>query len=110
MSDCKISSISFYYITRNLLNYLIARESVFFLLLKIEISIQKNYLRIKISNSQADVLVDIECDSKHLDHVVRMLKREVQSVNFASTVIGDSDFPPPTPLSQTGSFGKMDKI
>lgn len=38
---------------------------------------------------KADVLVDIECDSKHLDHVVRMLKREVQSVNYATTLSED---------------------
>ena len=38
---------------------------------------------------KADVLVDIECDSKHLDHVVRMLKREVQSVNYATTLCDD---------------------
>lgn len=35
------------------------------------------------------MLVDIECDSKHLDHVVRMLKREVQSVNYATTLCND---------------------
>lgn len=40
----------------------------------------------------ADVLVDIECDSKHLDHVVRMLKREVQSVNYATTLCEDGKF------------------
>lgn len=53
--------------------------------------------------------MDIECDAKHLDHVVRMLKREVHSVNFASTVLGDSDIPPPTPLSQQGSFGNINR-
>ena len=38
------------------------------------------------------MLVDIECDSKHLDHVVRMLKREVQSVNYATTLCEDGKF------------------
>lgn len=31
------------------------------------------------TTTQADVLVDVECDSKHLDHVVRRLKREGRS-------------------------------
>lgn len=53
---------------------------------------------------QADVLVDIECDAKYLEHVIRLLKREVQSVNYASTIAGD-DIPPATPLSKCGSFG-----
>ena len=53
---------------------------------------------------QADVLVDIECDSKYLEHVIRLLKREVQSVNYAST-IANADIPS-TPLSKCGSFGK----
>ncbi|CAO1320693.1 unnamed protein product [Diamesa hyperborea] len=57
----------------------------------------------------ADVLVDIECDSKHLDHVVRMLKREVQSVNYATTLCED-DYPPPTPLSKCGSFDFGDTV
>lgn len=58
---------------------------------------------ITFSLMQADVLVDIECDAKHLDHIVRMLKREVQSVNYA-TVLADDDMPPPTPLSKCNSF------
>ncbi|XP_055609594.1 tryptophan 5-hydroxylase 1 isoform X2 [Uranotaenia lowii] len=51
---------------------------------------------------EADVLVDIECDSNKLEQVVRMLKREVQSVNYAAPVADDG--PPPTPLSACGSF------
>lgn len=47
--------------------------------------------------------MDVECDSKHLDHVVRMLKREVHSVNYASAVYSE-EFPPPTPLSKHNSF------
>lgn len=54
---------------------------------------------------QADVLVDIECDAKHLDKVIHMLQREVQSVNYASAQI-TGDYPPPTPLSACSSFGK----
>jgi len=61
------------------------------------------------SPKQADVLVDIECDSKHLDSVVRRLKREVKSVNYASTVSSD-EYPPPTPLSKCSSFDFGDSI
>lgn len=46
--------------------------------------------------------MDIECEGKHLEKVIRMLKREVKSVNFARTE--ESDFPPPTPLSAMQSF------
>jgi tryptophan 5-monooxygenase len=58
---------------------------------------------------QADVLVDVECDARHLDHVVRRLKREVQSVNYA-TVMASDDMPPPTPLSKNNSFDFGDSI
>lgn len=58
---------------------------------------------------QADVLVDIECDAKHLDKVIHMLQREVQSVNYASTQI-TGEYPPPTPLSACSSFGITDLI
>lgn len=51
---------------------------------------------------KADVLVDIECDAKHLDKVIRLLKCEVQSVNYTATQSGDN-FPPP--LSACSSFG-----
>lgn len=68
-----------------------------------------NVLHIELQNKdavkeQADVLVDIECDSKHLDHVIRMLKREVQSVNQINQT--SEEFPPPTPLSACTSFGE----
>lgn len=55
----------------------------------------------------ADVLVDIECDSKNLDQVIRMLKREVHSVNYTTSVAVGDTFPPPTPLSAQASFGKL---
>lgn len=54
---------------------------------------------------QADVLVDIECDSKNLDQVIRMLQREVHSVQYATNIAGDETVPM-TPLS--ASFGKED--
>lgn len=53
---------------------------------------------------KAEVFVDIECDPKHLEKVIRLLKREVRSVNYASPQVSD-EFPPPTPLSACSSFG-----
>lgn len=53
------------------------------------------------------MLVDIECDSRHLDHVLRMLKREVQSVNFSTNIPGE-EFSPMTPIS--ASFGKLSDL
>lgn len=60
--------------------------------------------RLRLMITQADVLVDIECDAKHLDKVIHMLQREVQSVNYASPQVS-GDYPPPTPLSACSSFG-----
>lgn len=54
---------------------------------------------------EADVLVDIECDANKLEQVLRMLKREVQSVSYAAPM--ESDGPPQTPLSACGSFGNF---
>ncbi|XP_035907377.1 tryptophan 5-hydroxylase 1 isoform X1 [Anopheles stephensi] len=66
-----------------------------------------NVLHVELNKSgeacdSADVLVDVECDANRLDQVLRLLKREVQSVNYAAQV--NSDGPPPTPLSACGSF------
>lgn len=49
-----------------------------------------NVLHLELSpleeaSNQADVVVDVECDQKRLDQVIRMLQREVASVNFTST-------------------------
>lgn len=68
-----------------------------------------NVLHVELNKSgemcdSADVLVDIECDANRLEQVLRLLKREVQSVNYAAQI--SSDGPPPTPLSACGSFGK----
>ncbi|XP_055384082.1 tryptophan 5-hydroxylase 1 [Condylostylus longicornis] len=52
---------------------------------------------------QADVLVDIECDYNRLDQVIRMLKREVHSVNYTTARDG-TDRVPHTPLSACSSF------
>ncbi|XP_058122940.1 tryptophan 5-hydroxylase 1 [Anopheles ziemanni] len=66
-----------------------------------------NVLHVELNKSGeacdlADVLVDIECDANRLEQVLRLLKREVQSVNYAAQV--NADGPPPTPLSACGSF------
>lgn len=61
----------------------------------------------QLGDNQADFLVDIDTDQRKLDQLGRLLKREVQTM-----VIGtygnseESEFPPPTPLSATTSFGK----
>lgn len=55
-------------------------------------------------SAQGDVLVDIDCDAKNLDQVLKMLRREVKSVNYAQMQLNSEEFPPPTPVS--GSFGE----
>ncbi|KAH8327436.1 hypothetical protein KR074_011858 [Drosophila pseudoananassae] len=39
---------------------------------------------LEMATNQADVLVDVECDPRRLDQVVKMLNREVASVNYTS--------------------------
>nr|XP_023015237.1 tryptophan 5-hydroxylase 1 [Leptinotarsa decemlineata] len=57
------------------------------------------------AENQVDFLVDIECETRKLEQVGRLLKREVLTM-----VIGkyggseENEFPPPTPLSATASF------
>lgn len=73
-----------------------------------------NVLHLELQNTsssvdQAEVFVDIECDPRHLERVVRLLKREVKSVSYASPLVSD-DFPPPTPLSACSSFGKLNLL
>lgn len=47
--------------------------------------------------------MDIECDSRNLDQVIRMLQREVHSVTYATNIAGE-EVVPMTPLS--ASFGE----
>lgn len=47
--------------------------------------------------------MDIECDSRNLDQVIRMLQREVHSVQYATNIAGE-EVVPMTPLS--ASFGR----
>lgn len=49
-----------------------------------------NVLHLELSplqeaTNQADVVVDVECDQKRLDQVIRMLQREVATVSYTST-------------------------
>ncbi|KAH8305133.1 hypothetical protein KR059_009393 [Drosophila kikkawai] len=39
---------------------------------------------LEMTTNQADVLVDVECDPRRLDQVVKMLNREVACVNYTS--------------------------
>lgn len=65
-------------------------------------------LRPSENSAQGDVLVDIDCDAKNLDQVLKMLRREVKSVNYAQTQLNSEEFPPPTPVS--GSFGEKSAL
>lgn len=57
-----------------------------------------------------DFLVDIEYEPKKMEQLGRLLRREVLTMVVGT--YGDvrgaqgSEFPPPTPLSATASFGK----
>ncbi|XP_063700726.1 tryptophan 5-hydroxylase 1 [Culicoides brevitarsis] len=64
-------------------------------------------LRPSENSAQGDVLVDIDCDAKNLDQVLKMLRREVKSVNYAQTQFNSEEFPPPTPVSGSFDFGEM---
>lgn len=58
--------------------------------------------------SEYEILVDVECDSKKMEQLVQMLKREVSAINLAQYESG-SALPPPTP-SSTASFGTLSVI
>lgn len=51
-------------------------------------------------------MVDIECDAKHLDKVMRMLKREIHSVNVTTKLPKEDEHQRPSLLSACPSFGK----
>ncbi|XP_063624598.1 tryptophan 5-hydroxylase 1-like [Cydia splendana] len=53
--------------------------------------------------AEADVLVDVECDSRKMEHLKRMLKREVQEFEVIHLRTGEV-FPLPTLLSTAASF------
>jgi tryptophan 5-monooxygenase len=55
--------------------------------------------------AEYEVLVELECDNRMMDQVVRQLRREVSAINLATFQEGSIDIPPPTPSSTTTSFG-----
>lgn len=62
-------------------------------------------LRPSEDSKQGDVLVDIDCDAKNSDRVLKMLRREVQEISYAQTQKATDEFTPPTLLSAQSSFG-----
>lgn len=59
---------------------------------------------LEVSSNQADVLVDVECDPRRLDQVVKMLNREVASVNYTS--VNAHSLARAPSLSACSSFGE----
>lgn len=56
--------------------------------------------------SEAEIMVDVECDNKRMEQLVHMLRREVSAINLAAC----DDAPAPHPglgsLSAAPSFGE----
>ena len=61
--------------------------------------------------SEFEILVDVQCDNKRMEQLVRHLRREVSAINLAQFEDG-ADLPPlpPTPLSAAASFGEFHQI
>lgn len=59
----------------------------------------------EMGTNQADVLVDVECDPRRLDQVVKMLNREVACVNYTSVNAQGLSRAPS--LSACSSFGEF---
>lgn len=56
--------------------------------------------------SEYDILVDVECDSKRMEQLMKMLSREVAAINLAHyEKIGSISRAPS--LSATASFGEF---
>lgn len=62
----------------------------------------------QMDDSQMDFLVDIDYEPKKMEQLGRLLRREVLTmvVGTYGDLRDQSEFPPPTPLSATASFGK----
>jgi len=60
---------------------------------------------LEMATNQADVLVDVECDQRRLDQVVKMLNREVASVNYTS--VNTQGLARAPSLSACSSFGEF---
>ncbi|XP_017139111.1 tryptophan 5-hydroxylase 1 [Drosophila miranda] len=64
---------------------------------------------LEMGTNQADVLVDVECDPRRLDQVVKMLNREVASVSYTS-VNATSQMSRAPSLSACSSFDFGDMV
>ncbi|EDW27421.1 GL24728 [Drosophila persimilis] len=64
---------------------------------------------LEMGTNQADVLVDVECDPRRLDQVVKMLNREVASVSYTS-VNATSHMSRAPSLSACSSFDFGDMV
>ncbi|XP_033149310.1 tryptophan 5-hydroxylase 1 [Drosophila busckii] len=62
---------------------------------------------LETSSNQADVLVDVECDPRRLDQVVKMLNREVASVNYTSVNAHSLARAPSLSACSSFDFGDM---
>ncbi|XP_068142008.1 tryptophan 5-hydroxylase 1 isoform X1 [Drosophila tropicalis] len=63
---------------------------------------------LEATTNQADVLVDVECDPRRLDQVVKMLNREVASVNY--TTVSPQSLARAPSLSACSSFDFGDMV
>lgn len=55
--------------------------------------------------SEYEILVDVECDGKRMEQLMRMLSREVAAINLAQFE-QTGDIPQPPMLSAAPSFGQ----
>lgn len=63
----------------------------------------------QVDDTQMDFLVDIEYEPKKMEQLGRLLRREVLTMvvgTYGDIRDQSNEFPPPTPLSATASFGK----
>ncbi|XP_034657827.1 tryptophan 5-hydroxylase 1 [Drosophila subobscura] len=62
---------------------------------------------LEMATNQADVLVDVECDPRRLDQVVKMLNREVASVSYTSVNASHMSRAPSLSACSSFDFGDM---
>lgn len=61
------------------------------------------------SESEYEILVDVECEQKIMEQLMKMLSREVAAINLSQYEESKSFTHPPL-LSAAPSFGKQKKI
>ncbi|XP_066991844.1 tryptophan 5-hydroxylase 1 isoform X2 [Anabrus simplex] len=54
-------------------------------------------------DSEYEIMVDVECDNRRMEDLMKMLRKEVAAINLSNFEEGE-ELPPPTPLSSTTSF------